>query len=722
MPLTKDEVRDQIRLKQVDGVWGISVPTDFVSAEVKINIFRNDKYSKCKQDIEDSIKFGTNSNGELGIKVGKAENMDPDYDNKIGLQTVFKDEYDDNGVALVDFDIGNVSTNYNEGDAPERTETDTLNINENDTFYKFTTLEGRTDGGRTLDYQDYLKNGSTQYWDGREVPDISSDKQTLDFYDDAGPDNNARMTFTSKDVEFNEKPSLTRIEVEKTGGTFRGTNLSNNTNTEISRGVRGTKNFYQINLTVGSGATPKLTSSDRDGNAFYEGKKAILIRDNCNNDNDDGTDYKNTLIFIKSIKNIKLTGTPPEDEDPDPVVVEDPDPEVVVAPETPDPTYVDLTVGGPCPTNPDWNLASGGTWAGDYIPSCAAEPVKAEAPGGALSLTRDPNNKKKVVLSFSDISGREDGRELREQLNLKNSTPGRSLANKLITLKVTYSKQAGWANRLDMTASCSDIRKPDGTFELNGAPYSKPSVSENYELNAPNVSDREWYFYNIDGSSTVDFVFSSTPESEPTRTRYTGQTESVSTVNDNDPVAPTITTTTTITCVGEITEGYSDFYKWPVCPEEVYVTRTGGTTASAVYSDGHHDGANDQYITIELIAIRESAIDVWALESLNSQEPAPSILERLKPFVWVTSSTANNDDNLGLVDGRSLIDYDEHSAKIRFRNPATQTSATDLAINGTSILELEGYSGALYPDTIDTKISNAVAAGASLPINLSYWA
>ena len=700
MPLTKDEVRDQIRLKQVDGVWGISVPTDFVSAEVKINIFRNDKYSKCKQDIEDSIKFGTNSNGELGIKVGKAENMDPDYDNKIGLQTVFKDEYDDNGVALVDFDIGNVSTNYNEGDAPERTETDTLNINENDTFYKFTTLEGRTDGGRTLDYQDYLKNGSTQYWDGREVPDISPDKQTLDFHDNDGSDNNARMTFTSKDVEFNKKPSLTKIEVQKGSGNYKGKEVNDNDTVYIPRTVQpGKRTFYGIKF-EGKATEIKLTGTDRDGNNFYKDNKAILLQDNCNGDKDDGTNRKNTLVEINSVKSIVLTGPAPDDDN---------DPEPTTEPGTGDPTVVTVPDNTVCNLRENTSWSNG--WAPSYIPTCSPQPTTATDPGGVMSLDRDPSNKKKVSLTFTDIPAGATGQALRQKLNLPDTASARSMKNKLITIKVTYEKRAGWANSLSMTASCSDIKNPDGAA-LGGTPYSRPSASESYVEDAANVSDREWYFYNIDGSSTVDFVFSSTPERDPDRCIHTSSVKTVTgpEISTDSEGNVTETYTEVITCQPNpcITEYYSDFHQWPPCPEEVYVTSTGGTTASAVYSDGHEDGANDQYIDIELVAIRESATGL--------DGDGIGVIDELEKFVWVTSSTADDADNLGAVDGRSLTDYDEHSDKIRFRNPTTRTSATGLATNGTGITELKDHSGALLPGTIDTKIN----AASSLPINLSY--
>ena len=718
MPLTKSEVREKIKFKKIDGVWGITIPgpDEFVSASIKLVITRKDSYTKCEQDIKDSIKFADNSSNELGIKVEKAGDMDPDYENKIGFQTVFDDEYDTNGVALVDFDIGNVSTNYNSGDAPSRTETDVLSINENKTFYKFTTLEGQTDGGNVIDYQDYLKNGSTSHWDSRELPDISSNGQILDFHDNDtsnSSDINARMTFTNKDVKFNEKASLMEIKVQKSGGEMRGQTLSNDSRTEITRGLRPSKKtFYQIDLDIRSGDVASLTSTDRDGNDFYESKKAILIRDNCNGDGDGSTDYKNTLIEIKKIDEIQVQGPPPEDdgdEDPDPVPVDDtptPDPEV-------NPVYTYTTTGGPCPTDPPWTWPDGTTRPSNFVPTCANEPENdtSEEQKGGLILERDPSNKKKVVLSFSSISGQTVGRELREQLNITNTTPGRSLANKLITLKITYRKEASWANSLTMTASCSDIKKPNGTLQ-SGTPYSMPSVSEVHAEDSADVNNQVYYFYNIDGSSTMDFVFSSTPKTAPSRLRYDGQTETPSeTVTDNsDPLAPQITVTTTIACTGGTTEYYTS---WPPCDDEAYVTKSGGFTASAVYSDGASDGANDQYITIELVAIRESATDIYALDL--DWEKGYGIAQKIKSNVWLTTSTSASADNLGGVNGLSLLDYDEHSYKIRFRNPVTRTSAINLATDGTSILELEDHSGAHLPGTIDTAISNAN----SLPINLS---
>ena len=217
------------------------------------------------------------------------------------------------------------------------------------------------------------------------------------------------MNIVNRDLEFNEKPSLKKIKVQKRDGTYISQDISDDTSTTIKIKVKpnsATGTFYQIDLTIGSGETPNLTSSDRDGVDFYESKKAIFIRDNCNDDNDDGTDYKNTLIFIKSISEIVLTGPDTNEDDDEPVVeeeVDDPDPE----PEPPDPTVLTETAGpGSCPRRNEtpWTLPWGGTWEPNYIPTCAPEPVTVDSPGGGLSLTRDPNNKKRVVLSFSDIS------------------------------------------------------------------------------------------------------------------------------------------------------------------------------------------------------------------------------------------------------------------------------------------------------------------------------
>ena len=170
-----------------------------------------------------------------------------------------------------------------------------------------------------------------------------------------------------------------------------------------------------------------------------------------------------------------------------------------------------------------------------------------------------------------------------------------------------------------------------------------------------------------------------------------------------------ITRTVTKTCIppGGI---YEQYEPWPPCPEEVVVTKSGGTTATAVYSDGAPDGANDQFITITLLAVRESVLDI----------PTNSIgmVEELLRNVWVADSNPGDAtaDNLGAVDGRSLADYHEHPDKTRFRNPIARTSATSLSAGGTGMGELKGHSGAMYPGTIDSAVT---AAGSSLPINLS---
>ena len=700
MALTKDEVKEKIKLKQVAGQWGISLPSGFVSAEVELKITRRDSYTKCKQAIEDSVRFATNSSGELGIRIEKAGDMDPDHDNKIHLKTVFDDSYGSDGVALVDFDIGNVSTNYNKGDAPSRTETDELRVNRNDTFYKFDTLEGQTDGGNTIDYQKYLKNGSTSNWDNRKIPEISNGDQRLDFHDADGSDNNAEMSITNRAVEFNKKPSLTKIKVQKGSGNYGDKDVNDNDTIYITRTVQpGKKSFYGIKF-EGKATEIKLTSTDRDGNNFYKNNKAILLQDNCNGDKTGGGDRKNTLVEIKSVKSIVLTGPAPDDDE---------DPEPTTDPGTGDPTVVTVPSSTVCNRRENTPWSNG--WGPSYIPTCSPAPTTNLDPGGVMSLDRDPGNKRKVSLTFTDIPAGAAGRALRQKLNLPDTASARSMKNKLITIKVTYEKRAGWANSLAMTASCSDIKNPGGGA-LGGTPYSRPSASESYAAGAANVSDREWYFYNIDGSSTVDFVFSSTPDPEPTRCYFTGEsvtiTGPVTTTDAEGNVTETYTEVRTCIPATCITEGYSQFHKWPVCPEEVYVTKTGGTTASAVYSDGHHDGANDQFIDIELVAIRETATGL--------DGDGMGVIDELEKFVWVTSSTADNADNLGAVDGRSLIDYDEHSDKIRFRNPTTRTSATGLATAGTGICELKDHSGALLPGTIDTKIN----AASSLPINLSY--
>jgi hypothetical protein len=320
---------------------------------------------------------------------------------------------------------------------------------------------------------------------------------------------------------------------------------------------------------------------------------------------------------------------------------------------------------------------------------------------GGLILNVNPSDKKRFSLSFGELAGASN--PIRQQLGLSELAGNPSLANKLITIRVDWSRTADWAQSFSISGSCSDSKNGSSTSN-SGASYN---TSINYATGVNSDGSNEFVLYNIDGSSTIEFACSSTPGTRPNRTKYTGETVTVTeSAPSGDP--PVITRTVTTTCIppGGI---YEEYPEWPPCPEEVIVTKSGGTTATAVYSDGAPDGANDQFITITLLAVRESVLDI----------PTNSIgmVEELVRNVWIADQNPGDatSDNLGGVDGRSLADYHEHPDKTRFRNPTARTSATSLSTGGTGMGELKGHSGAIYPGTIDTAVSNA----SSLPINLS---
>ena len=373
-------------------------------------------------------------------------------------------------------------------------------------------------------------------------------------------------------------------------------------------------------------------------------------------------------------------------------------------PAPPEPVIELVYVGGPCPTSSDWD----NDWPSNYNPSCPVGPSadRTEESLGGLILRRNPRDKQKLILSFGSLEGAQN--PLRQKLGLSELDEDKSLANKLITIKVEWKRNANWAQRFRATASCSDIKEGD-SYQSAGSPYSRPGIDYSTAASSSpsNTHDKDFIIYNIDGSSTVAFHHTSTPGDAPTRNYFSGETITVSdSAPDETQDPPVITRTYTTTCEppGGITESYTP---WPPCGAEVYVTKSGGTTAEAVYSDGAPDGPNgDQSIKITLLAIRESVID-------HSKDEI-DMGEELEKSVWLASTTPASAENFNDVQGWSLADYHEHSDKARFRNPALRTSITDIDLGGTKMSEFVGVAGALFPGTIDQLI-----VGKSLPINIS---
>ena len=375
-----------------------------------------------------------------------------------------------------------------------------------------------------------------------------------------------------------------------------------------------------------------------------------------------------------------------------------------------EPILIEVEVGGPCPTTSSWNPTG---WGPDYVPTCADSPAvdRTEDSLGGLILRQDPSNKQKLNLTFGSLEGAFN--PIRQTLGLNEFDKNKSLANKLITIKVAWKRSANWAQRFRVNASCADI-KEGSTLQSGGAPYSRPGIDYSTAASSSPSSahDKDFIIYNIDGSSTVTLNFTSTPGAAPTRNYFTGETVTVvDSPQDDTKDPPEITRTITTTCVppGGVNETYSP---WPPCTPEVFVTKSGGTKATAVYSDGAPDGPNgDQEIEITFLGIRECTTVNLADSSFDDI----AIQEELEKTVWLTSTTPASASNLNGVQGWSLADYHEHSDKARFRNPALRTSISNLDSGGTKMSEFSGVAGALFPGTIDTAVSNASA----LPVNFS---
>ena len=679
----EQEIRDGIKFARVAGQWGIKITdTNFSSCSIDIKINRNDSHGYCRDRVYENIKFAQDSSGRWGVANYFASKLErrSDHDHVVDLRATNDDSATSDGIALKSWAINAGNVNMSSSFSSSQlngggTESDDLDFDNQQTFHRFSTLEGVKQSGGVLDYQ------SNPTADGRKAPEVSSSNsassfpKTLKFYDADGNDVNAELILDSPSLSIKKTPSLETFKMITSSGNYKSNTIRNNKDTIVSRNlVPGLKTFYAIQFEGNFGGPDKVDNS------------TLTMDDSC-----DGDGITNATITIDCVYNIVLSG-PPETGDP---------PEPTPTPLDP-PSVTTVTAGASsCPLDPDWSNG----WAGSFRPTCASNPStdRSEESKGGLILNVNPGDKKRFSLSFGELSG--SGNPIRQRLGLSELADDRSLANKLITIRVDWYRRAMWAQNFSISGSCSDS-KNGGSTSSSGTSYS---TSINHATGSGDISsqDREFVLYNIEGGSTIEFACSSTPNSPPDRTRYTGETE---TVTESGPTGdpPVITRTVTKTCIppGGIYEQYSP---WPPCPEEVIVTKSGGTTATAVYSDGAPDGANDQFITITLLAIRESVLDI----PTNSI----GILEELLRNVWVVDQNPGDAtaENLGGVDGKSLADYHEYPDKTRFRNPTTKTSATTLSAGGTGISELKGHSGAMYPGTIDSAVSGA----SSLPINLS---
>jgi hypothetical protein len=286
----------------------------------------------------------------------------------------------------------------------------------------------------------------------------------------------------------------------------------------------------------------------------------------------------------------------------------------------------EVTVTGPtsCPPGP---------WSEPVPPSCGSPPTGTSATGG-LQITKTGDN---------EIT-----------LNLKN------YANKLVTLKITHQVNADWTQGFSFNIpTCSDLDP-----NTSGEPYSKGQYTNN-SISGTNI----FYAYNVDGGD-YNYVFShsSVPGPAPWRQLY----ELVcveSTDSDGNK-------TESCSCVPSSIE---EFSPWPYCATGVAISKNGGNKVQWQYEDGGGGNYDDQYVTVEVVSVREAV-----------SSSGPICMSTVESRAWVT------DSNDTTADGYCIDDYRSHSSKIRFRIPSLQTSKTSFT-DPVCLSDFRGIAGASSP-------------------------
>jgi hypothetical protein len=289
--------------------------------------------------------------------------------------------------------------------------------------------------------------------------------------------------------------------------------------------------------------------------------------------------------------------------------------------------------GGSSTTIDNTNGCPPGPWSQPVPPSCGSPPSGISSSDG-LQISKTGQN---------EIT-----------LNLKN------YANKLVSLKITHSVDAFWTQSFGFSIpTCSDMSPDPG-----GTPYSKNSYS-NSNITGTNT----FYVYNVDGGDyDYKFTHSSIPGPAPTRQLYTKQCDTSCDEEGN--------CVTTCYCVPA---GIETFSPWPYCPTGVAVSKNGGDRVQWQYEDGGGGNYDDQYVTVEVIGVRNAIGSTGAV-----------CTSALKGNVWVPDST-----QAGAV-GNCIGDYRDHGDKIRFRIPSLRSSKTSLP-DPVCYSAFRGISGAIPP-------------------------
>lgn len=446
----------KFRLANIPGKGlGLSIPNTIQKARVKFKFERNDNFEPCRLNLESNTKFIFNSNRQLMIKV--SQGVDYDKINKITIKGEnVEDNVNEYGIALKNY--GSSAAGFNSTlNGKNSEETDIFVLKRNTENYIIQELLGRDSNDNEIDYNEYLRKGSTSNWDGRNLPRIIDRGQKVNFYDENGSDVNGRLSFKNKELYFDKEPSVTKVSVKKRNGDLITRTASDTQVKEFTLTVNSNdKTFYEISY-------DSFKSHNVDTSAKTHGE--IYWTSNCpSSDNKDGR------LFIVEITDVELIGdtplAPPPDDPLEPEPPSQPGPPVYEGPTS-------------CPPDP---------WSPPYdsnIP-CPSEPSIDNGGDKELILTRSGGQS--AILDLKRYAG------------------------KLVTLKIEWRKTGDWAQNFSFTVpNCSDISGEDSQTPL----YSSTTIDK---LNAS--GSLNWKVYNVDGGSTITFVSTSIPGTRPSRQHY----------------------------------------------------------------------------------------------------------------------------------------------------------------------------------------------------------
>ena len=286
-----------------------------------------------------------------------------------------------------------------------------------------------------------------------------------------------------------------------------------------------------------------------------------------------------------------------------------------------------------------------------------------------------------------DTSGR-DGILCRKDTDKRVILDLKNYANKLVSFQLTYRVRASWTQKFEFNVpNCSDLIVDGRRHGTDANEYNVPI----YNRTEKGHVDMVFNFHNVDGGHEYLFTHNHIVGPEPTRQKFDRVCTTTPVEVTLDDGSTGTSMVTTCVCAPTTTETWSEAgFKWPRFSGGVYITKSGGNTASWVYEDGGGTtgGApDDQYVNIEVKAVKDTVPYTGTL----------SLCDIIQNLVWLDSDAAQGPENLGGKDGFSLMDYYEHSDKIRMRVPAEKRSLIYLKQGGADMTEFRGAGAAIYP-------------------------